>query len=56
MKNKMFVDYEDLYIKLASKYVFCKITDKEKKMLHKLGEWKDNDDVNSDYELEDIDE
>lgn len=52
----MIIDYEDLYIKLGEKLVLNKITEKERKMFDKLGEWLFNDDINSDYELEDIDE
>lgn len=52
----MIIDYEDLYIKLGASLVFDKITEREKKMFDKLEEWSFNDDSNSDYELEDIDE
>lgn len=52
----MTIDYEDLYIKIGAKLMFGKITEKEKKMFDKLEEWSLNEDINSGYELEDIDE
>lgn len=52
----MVINYEDLYIDLDSKRIFGEITEREKKMFNKLKEWSFNDDINLDYELEDIDE
>lgn len=52
----MIIYYEELYIDLGAKHVLGKITEDEKKMFNKLGEWLFNDDADLDNELEEIDE